>query len=389
MYATIEAYLPPAGAATGFAGRKAQRPPRGAGSDTQCATVGVSLLMSFFAVLFALIIEQARPLARGNWINTFFRAWARWTRRNLDAGQAHHGWIVWTITIALPALATLLIHWLLWNVNVLLAFAWNVGILYVTLGFRQFSHYFTDIRDALDDGDEDTARALLAEWRQVDASELPRSEIVRHVIEHSVLAAHRHVFGVLGWFSVSAALGFGPAGAVLYRTSEFVARYWTHKRQALGAAGEGASPALQTAAAKAWGVIDFVPARVTSLGFAVVGSFEDAIDAWRHYTQRFSAGAPVVGEARNDGIILAATSGAVNIRLGGQVLKAAPVSPFAANASPGFQTMGSGLDAEGPSATESTPGRAPELAHLRSIVGLVWRSVVLWMLLLVVQSLAW
>ena len=348
--------------------------------------------MSFFAVLFALIIEQARPLARGNWVYAFFRAWTRWTSRNLDAGQSHHGWIVWTVTIAIPALVTLLVHHLLWNVSVLLAFAWSVLTLYVTLGFRQFSHYFTDIRDALDDGDEDTARQLLAEWRQVDASELPRSEIVRHVIEYSVLAAHRHVFGVLGWFSVLAALGLGPAGAVLFRTSEFVARYWAYKSKAPGAEGEGegASPALQAAAAKAWGVIDFVPARVTSLGFAVVGSFEDAIDAWRHYTQRFPAHALTALEARNDGVILAATSGAVNVRLGGDVLKAAPVALFGADTSQGLQTVGSGSSAEAGSsiATESTPGRAPEVAHLRSIVGLVWRSVVLWMVLLALLTLA-
>jgi hypothetical protein len=31
-------------------------------------------------------------------------------------------------------------------------------VLYLTLGFRQFSHYFTDIRDALDRGDENEAR---------------------------------------------------------------------------------------------------------------------------------------------------------------------------------------------------------------------------------------
>jgi adenosylcobinamide-phosphate synthase len=30
----------------------------------------------------------------------------------------------------------------------------------------------------------------------------------------------------------------------------------------------------------------------------------------------------------------------------------------------------------------------PELAHLRSIVGLVWRSVVLWMVLLALLTLA-
>ncbi|MBA3594479.1 MAG: CobD/CbiB family protein [Pseudomonadota bacterium] len=331
--------------------------------------------MSFFAVLFALIIEQARPLARGNAIHASLRRWARWASRSLDAGKPVHGWVAWGMAVLAPALVTLAMHWLLWSINVALAFLWSVAVLYVTLGFRQFSHYFTDIRDALDDGDEITARELLAQWRQVDASELPRSEIVRHVIEYSVLAAHRHVFGVLAWFSVLAALGLGPAGAVLYRLSEFVARYWAHKSRLTG---EGASPALQQAATRAWHVIDYVPARLTSLGFAVVGSFEDAIDGWRNYAQR----QPVGTESLNDGVILAATSGAVNVRLGGEALKAL----FAPGASQGFQA--GAPDPSAPEVTESTPGREPEVAHLRSIVGLVWRSVVLWMVLLALLTLA-
>ena len=340
--------------------------------------------MSFLAVLFALIIEQARPLARGNWIHAGFRAWARWTSRSLDAGKPQHGWIAWTAAVIVPSLLTLLIHLLLWRVSFLLAFAWSVAILYVTLGFRQFSHYFTDIRDALDDGDEDTARELLAQWRQIDASDLPRSEIVRHVIEYSVLAAHRHVFGVLGWFSILAALGLGPAGAVLYRMSEFVSRYWTHKSKTPDAAGNTASPALQSAANLAWGLIDYVPVRITSLGFAVVGSFEDAIDSWRSYSARVANDASIPLELRNDGLILAATSGAVNVRLGGLASRAV----FSPNSSQGFQT-GSFADATGVAeATETTSGREPELAHLRSIVGLVWRSVVLWMVLLALLTLA-
>lgn len=336
--------------------------------------------MSFFSVLFALLIEQARPLARGNWIHASFRLWARWASRHLDAGQPHHGWIAWGVAVALPSLVAVLMHWALWYVHPLLAFAWSVGILYVTLGFRQFSHYFTDIRDALDDGDEDTARKLLAQWRQVDASELPRSEIVRHVIEYSVLAAHRHVFGVLGWFSLLAALGLGPMGAVLYRMSEFVTRYWRYKSKSLEA-GEGASPALQTAASQAWGVMDYLPARITSLGFAVVGSFEDAIDAWRNHAQRVSNVASMTLESRNDGIILAATSGAVNVRLGGLAMQ----TTFDPNASAGFLAAeAAALDTP----TQPTPGREPEVAHLRSIVGLVWRSVVLWMVLLALLTLA-
>lgn len=343
--------------------------------------------MSFLAVLLALILEQARPLARGNWVHTAFRAWARWSQRTLDAGQVHHGWIVWTAAVMVPAVATTAIHWALWQVSGVLAFVWSVAVLYVTLGFRQFSHYFTDIRDALDEGDEVLARQLLAQWRQVDASELPRSEIVRHVIEYSVLAAHRHVFGVFGWFSILAALGLGPAGAVMYRMSEFVSRYWVYKSRHPSAVDEGASPALQVAAGTAWGCIDYLPARTTALGFAVVGSFEDAIDAWRSHTHRFNAEAPAVSEQRNDGVLLAATSGAVNVRLGGQALRpvAGSLNSLKSAAVDSEPSTG-GRKSLG--ATESTLGREPELAHLRSIVGLVWRSVVLWMVLLALLTLA-
>ncbi len=326
--------------------------------------------MSFFAILFALLLEQVRPLARHNPIHAGLRAWARWVSRNFDAGKPHHGWVAWTLAVMLPALATLAVHWGLiallgWPVAVL----WSVAVLYVTLGFRQFSHHFTAIRDALDGGDEPRARELLAQWQQVDASELPRSEIVRHVIEYSVLAAHRHVFGVLAWFSVLAAFGFGPAGAVLYRMAEFVARYWNYRSRTQT---QPASPALQSAAARAWHVVDWLPARITAVAFAVVGSFEEAIDCWRNYAQRFPND--------NDGVILAATSGAVNVRLGGEALKSSAFTPT----SQSFRSTGG----EAMDDTESTPGREAEVGHLRSIVGLVWRSVVLWMVLLALLTVA-
>ena len=330
--------------------------------------------MSFFAILFALLLEQVRPLARANPIHAGLRSWARWVAGNFDAGKPHHGWVAWTLAVPGPALAALVVHvLLLLYAGWVFAMLWSVAVLYVTLGFRQFSHHFTNIRDALDAGDEAKARELLAHWQQVDASELPRSEIVRHVIEYSVLAAHRHVFGVLGWFSVLAAFGLGPAGAVLYRMSEFVDRYW---QQAGKTSEHAVSPALLSVASRAWSVIDWLPSRVTALGFAVVGSFEEAIDCWRNYAQRFPND--------NDGVILAATSGAVNVRLGGEALKAAA---FAPSQTGGFGTAGVPSEAT-LDGTESTPGREAEVGHLRSIVGLVWRSVVLWMVLLALLTLA-
>lgn len=324
--------------------------------------------MSFFAILFALLIEQARPLARSNPVHVGLRAWALAASRNFDAGRPHHGWVVWSLAVLLPSLVTLAVHWalMLW-IGWPFAMVWSVAVLYLTLGFRQFSHHFTGIRDALEVGNEDLARERLAQWQQVDVVALPRSEIVRHVIEYSVIAAHRHVFGVFAWFSILAALGLGPTGAVLYRLSEFVARYWEYKQRT---GMHPVSESLRSAAAQAWTVVDWLPARMTALSFAVVGSFEEAIEGWRFHAQRFPND--------NDGVVLAATAGAINVRLGGEALKARPRA---------LQAPGTEADTAPPD-SDSTPGREPEVGHLRSVVGLVWRSVVVWMLLLALLTMA-
>jgi adenosylcobinamide-phosphate synthase len=52
------------------------------------------------------------------------------------------------------------------------------------------------------------------------------------------------------------------------------------------------------------------------------------------------------------------------------------------------KTFEAGGPPESADAEGSTSGVPPQLGHLRSIVALVWRSVVLWMLLLALLSLA-
>ena len=303
--------------------------------------------MSFLAILFALLLEQARPLAPTNFIHGAARGWVRWVHRNFDAGQPRHAWLSWGISVGAPTVFVLGLHWaLLWGLGWGFALAWNIAVLYATLGFRQFSHHFTRIRDALSAGDEPLARQHLAHWMRIDASELPRSEIIRHVIEYSVISAHRHVFGVFAWYSVVAAFGLGPAGAVLYRMAEYLSREVNLPFKPGGAV---ISEALKSFAGVAWQRMDWAPSRITAMSFAFVGSFEDAVDQWRQHE------AMVAND--NDGVVLASTSGAVNVKLGSQ-------------------------------AGTSTAGEVPQAAHLRSVVGLLWRSVVMWMVVLALLSLA-
>lgn len=300
--------------------------------------------MSFFAVLLALLLEQVRPVGQDNPVHVAMRAWVRSAGRHLNTGETAHAWLGWSLAVLFPALVVALVHYWLTQLSLLLALLWMVGILYLTLGFRQFSHHFTAIRQAMEAGDDATARQHLAQWLRVDVSTLPRSELLRHVIEHSVLSAHRHVFGVLLAFFVAWFLGLGPAGAVLYRLAEYASRHWPVER------ADHSPGKLGWVAAQAWHIVDHVPARTTALAFAIVGNFEEAVASWRSDAYRHGSG--------GDGVVLAATSGAVNVRLR-------------------------------PDPVESPSGRAePQIAHLASVVGLVWRSVVLWMLFLALATLA-
>ena len=325
--------------------------------------------MSFFAVLFALLSEQLKPLPRGNVVHDTLTGWMRWTGRNFDAGRDRHAWVVWSVSVVFPALLAWGVYGAIAHFSLILALLWNVLVLYLTLGFRQFSHYFTDIRDALERRDEAQARRLLTEWRHLDATELPRTELLRHVIEHSLLAAHRHVFGVFSWFVLLASIGLGPAGAVLYRMAEYASRYWAYRNRALEAPS---NDRLMNLSQRLFSLLDHVPARMTAFGFAVVGNFEEAVTCWRR-----DAG---LWKHANEGIILAAAAGAVGVQLGGS---AAPgVTPDRS------KTFDAGMSPDTAFAEGSTPGAPPEPGHLRSVVGLVWRSVVLWMLLLALLSLS-
>jgi len=310
--------------------------------------------MSFFAILIALLLEQARPLAHDNPVHVALRGWARWVRHNLDTGQSAHAGLAWALAVALPALVAALVYWAIGAFSLLLSFVWLVLVLYLTLGFRQFSHHFTAVRQSMEQGDDLRAREHLTHWQRAPAGELSRPELLKRVVEHALLAAHRHVLGVLVAFLVGWVLGLGPAGAVLYRMAEYVSRVWTRDPSLVGATP--CSPGLRATALKGWSWVDALPARVTALAFAVVGNFEEAVASWRGEAERHASG--------SDGIVLAAGAGALNVRLGGA------------------DAVAEALESEG-------LGRpAPQLAHLGSVVGLVWRSVVLWMLMLALLSLA-
>jgi adenosylcobinamide-phosphate synthase len=308
--------------------------------------------MTFFSVLLALFIEQLRALSPRNPVATLLQYHALGAGQGFDAGKRKHGVLAWLGVVVPWTLAVAIVYYVLHKINFVLAFAWNVAVVYFTLGFRQFSHYFTDIHLALNNDDVPRAREILQQWTGIDTVDMPVSEIVRYTLIHAVVASHRHVFGVFFWFLVP----IGPAGAVLYRIAEYLSRAWSDP-------SHEHSTQFARFAQQAFLVIDWVPARLSAMGFAIVGNFEDAIYAWRHYARQWPN--------PNDGVLLAAGSGALGARLAGPL--AEPTSLDALAGGDG------GLLPVGEDCTPRT---------LQSAVGLVWRAVVLWMILLLMLTIA-
>lgn len=317
--------------------------------------------MTFLSILCALLIEQLKPLRADNMIYAEIKSFAMRIERWFNAGDATHGRLGWVLMMAALMVPTAAIYWILMHYELIFAaFAWNVLIVYLTLGFRHYSHYFTSIQLALNSGDEATARSLLAEWARIDTVGMESSEIIRIAVEKSLITTHRNVFGVFFWFLMP----LGPAGAVMYRVSEYLARAWNEPEHMR-------NEAFGQFAARAFYWIDWAPVRLTAVAFAVVGNFEDAIYAWRNFAHRWT------DEAL--GIILSAGGGAMGVRLGSPNENAAKLLPLDA-------ALVDSSDAD----DDILPGEEPNLRALQSTVGLVWRALLLWMmLLLLASSAAW
>src|SRR5262245_3707636 len=331
--------------------------------------------MSFVALFIALALEQWRPLVDRRTVFAPVTAYTHFIERHFDAGEGRHGALGWALTVVPIVAASGLLYAGATAIHPLLGIAVNVAALYITMGFRQHNHFFTEIHAALKEGDLDTARRILAEWRGDSCETLSAAEVARLTIEGALAASHRYVFGPMFWFIVLP----GPIGAVLYRMALFLSHRWARAvpagepgpvlEPAFAAAGDGVKPVeglpdegepahFGAFARLALCALDWLPVRVTAASYAFVGDFEDAVYCWRTQAKRWPD--PLLG------VVLAAGAGALGVRLGAPIARGGVIE-----ARP---DLGLGEEADTP--------------FLDSTVGLIWRALLLWLVLLLVLSLA-
>jgi adenosylcobinamide-phosphate synthase len=316
------------------------------------------IAMTLLAIVIALALEQWRSFAWRASVERAFVSYARALERRLNGGTLGQGAVATVLAIAPPVAVAGAIFFLLDRIHPFLGLVFDVLVLYALMGFRRFSHAVSAIISALKSADIAGARRALASWEGPVAMDLSSQDIARIAIERGLADAYRQVFAVMFWFVVLP----GPAGAVLYRASALLASQWKGAVQGDHAGESTRSFALFGHPAHVLlRILDWIPSRLTALSFAAVGDFEDAAFCWR--TQATTWPEAYGGDAI--GAVLASGAGALGVQLGG--------------ARPGHV---------GASRPEIGIGDVVEPEVLPSAVGLVWRALVLWLLLVFLLSLA-
>ena len=169
----------------------------------------------------------------------------------------------------------------------------SLAVLWLAIGHRSLHQHALEVAAVLDAGDALHARELAGRIvsRDVDALD-PASATIESVLENGNDA----ILGALLWFAVA-----GAPGALAYRLANTLDAMWGYRSARYLHFGR--------AAARLDDALNWLPARLTALSYALLGSTGRALASWRR-----QAGA---WDSPNAGPVMAAGAGALGLRLGG------------------------------------------------------------------------
>lgn len=224
--------------------------------------------MSFIAVILSLLLDRTLRHLQ------FLRG-PRWFHAYIESlGFFAHSRGFWRATagvlviVLVPTVVVLFLGHLLDHIWGVFGFAYAVLILLVTLGPQDLHAQADDYIEAVQSGNASRANELARELLGTEPP--PEDAACSEAITRTVLCeANDRLFGILFWFAV-----LGPAGAVLYRSADFLHRL---------PAEAGHSHEFTAAVARLYGVLAWIPAHLVAIGYAFAGSFEEAVSDIRGY----------------------------------------------------------------------------------------------------------
>jgi adenosylcobinamide-phosphate synthase len=222
-----------------------------------------------------------------------FGRMAMWMEARLYGDKRGNGAAAWLLAVGpMVVLLWLVLHQMPWWIRSLIA----VYVLYATLGLRSLGEHALPVAHALQDNDLDTARRAVGRMVSRDTEALDAHHVAAAATESVLENGNDAVFGALFWFAL-----LGAPGALLYRLANTLDAMWGYRTERYERFG--------WAAARIDDVLNFIPARLTAMTYALCGNFSLAWRCWRTQARQW--------DSPNAGPVMAAGAGAVKVRLGG------------------------------------------------------------------------
>ncbi len=274
-----------------------------------------------------------------------FGRMAAWIERGLNRRPAARvrsraaGIAAWCLAV-LPAVA--ITAWIAAQVPGmprLCAWIADVVALYFAIGARSLRDHIAPIAEALYGDDLPRARGLASRIVSRDLREADEEAIARAAVESALENGSDAIFAPLFWLVVG-----GAPGVVLYRLANTLDAMWGYRNDRFGSFG--------WAAARIDDVLNWIPARLTAMSYALLGHTADALRCWWSQAPRWSS--------PNAGPVMASGAGCLRVQLGGLARY-------------------DGIDETRPPLGLGHPARATDI---RRALALVSRTLGLWLVIL-------
>ncbi|WP_220813488.1 adenosylcobinamide-phosphate synthase CbiB [Pseudomonas paralcaligenes] len=266
---------------------------------------------------------------------------ARRIEQRLNAGGRgwrSHGVSGWCLAVLPPVV-------LVWLLS-LTSLGWLLDILalYFAVGLKSLGQHALPVAQALRLGDLPRARQRVGYLVSRRTAELDATGVARAGTESVLENGSDAVFAALFWFCL-----LGAPGVMLYRLSNTLDAMWGYRNERFERFG--------WAAAKIDDLLNYLPARLVALTYALLGRTRLALRCWRRQAPLW--------DSPNAGPVMAAGAGALGVSLGGSAVY-------------------HGIEEQRPQLGEGAPPRARDIERA---LNLVYGGVALWLLILVAGGL--
>lgn len=290
--------------------------------------------MSFLPILGALLLDQCLGEPRRWHPLVGFGCLARQVESRLNRQNGRPMRIAGTLAALLLLIPAALVGHVLsgW-----LGPLFDLFLLYLAIGGKSLAEHARRVVEALDLGELDKARERVGMIVSRDSADLPRPAIVAATIESVLENGADAIFGALFWFLLA-----GAPGVIVYRLTNTLDAMWGYRTERFRDFGWFA------ARLDDW--LNWLPARLTALGYAVTGDFRRGINCWRGQAGGL--------DSPNAGVVMTAGAGSLGLILGGPCRYA-------------------GVEKDKP---HFGTGAAPRAGDIHRALDLVHRSLLLWVL---------